>query len=791
MTTSQGSDNYVSLRSRSFRDSSSSPVNFNHQISAQPRPRSQTRCLHFCRLLLPSDHGAVESIILPACCGILVRVPFVVLLGVVLFLLSQSFCNNIFNGGDREIYAYVVGAFVTHFLTFALQVSIIVRGTSLRGRRIPSTLLRLANAVFVLQLCEIVFMLLGTIVVFIEQNGCIRDDALRFALVAVVLFSNWLTVLASICIRACSVGSGVSQIAIGGNWRVTCRRLFCWPLWKNRTHQNVGDDDFDMIASNFDQIIGDFKLVPSELALGLVLVHYFQRCELYLGKRFRRPYSDVVEVETEKAPSPSHPKFSEKPSLAENEKMLSASQVKIDVSDWGDPAELAQKGVQPDLSPDQWRRLAQLQYFSKFAMGSYGLPNRLFYDPSYCWCPGCLCVPMGLDEERVVGSNMCCHASMKVFLNMTGLGGEDILHASFLGGISHVTYFVAADYKTSSVVVAIRGTESIPDVVTDANAIAEQIDPERLEGIPGEHYSHKGILDASYRITDEIMNNDVIQSFLANHSNWSIVFIGHSLGAGAAVISSVLTRCALGIHDTSRTVRCFGLGTPLCLSEDLAQSPIVREMVTGISNCNDMVTRASIPTFQRLKTSMVVLMDACERSNWSVVVRAHQMQSHRTRAERDSARFVMDEEKFHQTSSRLELVDKELSEFLRIFSTAEPSETSESDITEVVRARLASFNSRIDALISDEQTSTPRTREQFHPMCAAGMVFHTVRHQNAFRTSRIWKTVEFSDEYAIYEADPDIFQEMLSSRTMFTDHMPMLYFEVCKKLEIPTSFLIQ
>lgn len=110
-------------------------------------------------------------------------------------------------------------------------------------------------------------------------------------------------------------------------------------------------------------------------------------------------------------------------------------------------------------------------------------------------------------------------------------------------GIRAPRHFVAVDEVQKSIVVAIRGTNSISDIITDLLC-----DNEPFAG----GYAHGGMKEAAESLYTAIL--PTLRSALQDHPSYSIALTGHSLGAGVAIL---LTKVLLmnGFTD----IKCYAI----------------------------------------------------------------------------------------------------------------------------------------------------------------------------------------------------------------------------------------
>jgi len=75
----------------------------------------------------------------------------------------------------------------------------------------------------------------------------------------------------------------------------------------------------------------------------------------------------------------------------------------------------------------------------------------------------------------VEGDNCCfCHTS--ALKQTTSVEDKDLLYASFHNNVFQTPFYIAIDHAERSIVVAIRGTMSLRDAITDLTAEAKDIE---------------------------------------------------------------------------------------------------------------------------------------------------------------------------------------------------------------------------------------------------------------------------------------------------------------------------
>ena len=107
---------------------------------------------------------------------------------------------------------------------------------------------------------------------------------------------------------------------------------------------------------------------------------------------------------------------------------------------------------------------------------------------------------------------------------------------------------MAYNTESESIVIAIRGTLSLEDVIVDMMAEGKRLQPDEVPPNVGptqlaDFYVHMGMLLTARNLRDVILRNRLVEKARAAiAANYPLVVCGHSLGAGVASVLAFLLR---------------------------------------------------------------------------------------------------------------------------------------------------------------------------------------------------------------------------------------------------------
>lgn len=185
----------------------------------------------------------------------------------------------------------------------------------------------------------------------------------------------------------------------------------------------------------------------------------------------------------------------------------------------------------------------------------------LFANAAYGWKGSAFC-----GRWHLFGGNN------RVLVRSTGIDKRDIVVTNWSSKVTRPAYYIVRERRRKAIVLGIRGSLSLRDVLTDLCASSENfiVEDEPL-GIGSSDdggaavvmtppplivgRAHKGMVDAARSVAH--MTGRIIADELAARPDYTLVIVGHSLGGGvAAVLTAMWSRRFRG------RVRSIGYGNP-------------------------------------------------------------------------------------------------------------------------------------------------------------------------------------------------------------------------------------
>jgi len=222
----------------------------------------------------------------------------------------------------------------------------------------------------------------------------------------------------------------------------------------------------------------------------------------------------------------------------------------------------------------------------------------------------------------------------------SGHDNSKLVFLSNENAVKMTPYAIFVDSLKKTIVIAVRGTLSISDAVTDVLADPEHIDDPAIVGDhPGPHYAHSGMWQAAQCLLEDIDKTGVLATVLQdislignngdngglsrkssfrsenvpNCKDYSLCVVGHSLGAGIAQLLGALLR------PRYPALRVIGYGSPHVFSEALAahMSNCMMQVVVG----DDIIPRLSVRNAEIMRDRIMALVAHCPVPKYRLMVR--------------------------------------------------------------------------------------------------------------------------------------------------------------------------
>ena len=528
-----------------------------------------------------------DDLVFPGVVSVFVRAVWLigVLVGVVLFRDALTCQHSHLLGG----FSFAVMGLI--LITIILETTITVfsaRGTIVRAkpRRPIVHLLHFRAAVF---LAEIMLLITGTVFAFLPTNKQDYDTCpdldIAVLVTQVIVGVSWaiiitIVIFLLIYLDPCHcysakvnysmierhVRSGlVDSTIVQQHWRLTHSvwekrfRVACCIAGSDDTHQHA----YREVAEIFSHLFCDTNMVLSDIAAGLVLL--------------------------------------QKEHLAQEEELRSTS----NTSQSGHTSLNFQNTEESEI-------FKRALHYIKFAMAAYSWPLYAYMNPcTCCWNLLCLmqCCPCKRRLRPNVTNDNTCFCYLAGLRQIAGLNEMDIMYASFENDLYRSPFLVCLDHEMQSVVIAIRGTFSMQDVITDMTASTQPIEfPEHPTFVV-----HKGMLKTATWIKEKLDELEILQQSFGKVSNYSLIVTGHSLGSGVACILSMLLR------DLYPDLHCFCF-SPTGSLLNHAAAEYTKSFVTSVTLGEDMVARLSVSNTHLLKEDIIRVLETCNKPKCQILI---------------------------------------------------------------------------------------------------------------------------------------------------------------------------
>lgn len=251
-------------------------------------------------------------------------------------------------------------------------------------------------------------------------------------------------------------------------------------------------------------------------------------------------------------------------------------------------------------------------HYLTFALGVYAWSLHIYMNPTWGCCQvlsrASLCCCRRRPKRKNIHGDNSCFCGFAGFMAMTSLDETDVLYARFENDVYRAPFVVCLDHDQESVVIAIRGTLSLHDIITDLTASTHPI---QLPDWP-EFAVHRGMHQTAMWIKQCLEEEEVLEKAFAKVPRYKLVLTGHSLGSGCAGILAILLREAYpDLH-----CYCFSPTGSLLNAEAAAYT---QSFITSVTLGQDLVCRLSVRTAHQLTRDLIRVLENSHKPKYRIL----------------------------------------------------------------------------------------------------------------------------------------------------------------------------
>ncbi|KNC82461.1 hypothetical protein SARC_05253 [Sphaeroforma arctica JP610] len=399
----------------------------------------------------------------------------------------------------------------------------------------------------------------------------------------------------------------------------------------------------------------------------------------------------------------------------------------------------------------------------RYASAAYGwkMINKLFFDLEI--------------ESTPVGNIAVLNAEM--LKTHTKIPVEDLIMYQWdSDNVFLPAHYLAVDKAYKTIVVAIRGTMDIADVINDL--VCEYVTYDGGE-------THSGFLLCAQGIYKNV-KDDLIELH-KKYPEYEISVVGHSLGAGTAT----LLTCLIDVENEGFNPHCYAFGPPGIFDLETASSDRMKKLVTSYVCGDDIVCRLSHGHMRETKSAAAWFVRN-KPKNAAVVTNLikEQLLRFKTDPPPENEMKKLDPSKltYYHYPKLYPVGDIKYLKMKVPSTTSNPSSTDDliNTANDAVKQRTAQQNATIDKFGDGDATPEPEKSDVEVSGSRGRGIFARIGYwYTSFfakfgkRATKIDKhsgeRVDVVDIVVIGNVESKDFGQMVLSRNMLMHHMPWVY----------------
>ncbi|XP_052172832.1 uncharacterized protein LOC127788510 isoform X3 [Diospyros lotus] len=467
-------------------------------------------------------------------------------------------------------------------------------------------------------------------------------------------------------------------------------------------------------------------------------------------------------------------------------------------------------------------RIQEATAFHPFAEAAYtGLlldigRNPILFACAWLYRQGIL-TPWTRNRRPVLEGDNWWRGHAAAFLKYANLSPEALRRGRVNQDKCEAAYFIVVLHDKKSVVIAIRGTETPEDLITDGlgrectlsvedmNGLinSNHIQPDVRHGVISSlpHYGHSGIVEAArdlfFQIEGNLGDNGTsynARGFLSSLlgagcecDGYGLRLVGHSLGGAIA------TLLGLRLYQRYPNMHVYAYGPLPCMDRVIADA--CSEFTTSIVYNNEFSSRLSVASMLRLRATALkalsqdatdstiisklarrfLFVSKCERSDMDEKLETKHVNSAATATGDRDLQFYRSEsvndskgqdDKFSpwQEMNKRESRNEEINHIDSTDDFTNPFYAAPDNVN-ICGDPVSEFMAAVPSSQNGTAVDLP---EMFLP----GLVIHIVPQKNSINSPSCSSLITNSWSYKAYIANKETFKDIVVSPSMFLDHLP-------------------
>ncbi|KAM1158445.1 hypothetical protein ACFXTH_031815 [Malus domestica] len=479
-----------------------------------------------------------------------------------------------------------------------------------------------------------------------------------------------------------------------------------------------------------------------------------------------------------------------------------------------------------DIPEEKIREAADLH---KFAEAAYTGPlldfgrNPFLFPCAWLYRQGIL-TPWTRNRRPVLDGDNWLRGHAAAFLKYVKLSPEVLRKGRVNQAKCKAAYFVLVLHHLRSVVIAVRGTETPEDLITDslcrecalsvedlgALINSTNIHPEVRQAVISSfpHHGHSGIVEATRDLFMQIEgsprddgsgSSGLLSSLLGvgcECDGYSIRIVGHSLGGAIAAL------LGLRLYHRYPDMHVYTYGALPCVDSVVANA--CSEFVTSIVYNNEFSARLSVGSIMRLRAAAITSMSQDSETDTAMILRLARHFLHVNKCQQDGTDVKdssSDEKLNHQIYENQYEDDaaacQEQHQDFILWNDADMEErvleSDQDQFTNPFASDVISDHDPVSQFMESVPKSGSLTARDPPEMYLPGLVIHIVPQPRRFdmspsKSGRVHKKTHC---HKAYIANRESFKDIIVSPSMFLDHLPWRCHDAMKKLLQAQSSQVQ